>query len=309
MADTQEKYMVSRRERKYLFIAIILLLATGGLLWGIYSLLFNTEKDEVPKGRLHMDNVEDSKYVYVENYSDSKTGCDIYVRVRLNEYFEYGQGASDGSGKKTTIVRSGILNSNKPNRSDHSTWDIFDYYEDSADEVIDIRHFITLKLGGQTVYMPTFNKNYNSNEIDEQNLNKAYKNTQIISKAVMYPDLFNQGEVKFDKIEEHEARETLMGRVITMSKWKELGYPVDADLWVFDTDGWAYWAAPLKADTATGVLLNKVVVEYDINSDWYYEVVPELEYTTKENFVGMEYKTPEAVILLDKISGGDVEQG
>lgn len=293
--------MLSRREKRYLSLAIILLAATGGLIWGIHSLLFNTEIDEVPKGRLHIDNVDGNKYIYVENYSDAKTGCDIYVRVRLNEYFEY------GSGKKLTIVRGGVLNSSTPSKSRQSSWDAFDYYAEPSEELIDIRHFITLKLGGQTVYMPTFNKNYNSDEVDEQDLTKAYKNTQLMSKAAIYPDLFSEEGVRYDKVEEHEARETLMGRVISMSKWKELGYPIDEDLWVYDTDGWAYWAAPLGADTATGLLLNKIVIEYDINNDWYYDIVPELEYTTKENFVAMSSKTPEAVILLDKISGGDVE--
>lgn len=288
-------------------LAIILLLATGGLIWGMYSLLFNRVVDEIPKGRLHVDNIDGNKFIYVENYSDARTGCDIYVRVRLNEYFEYGRGAGEVSGKYITVVRSGILNSSTPLRDYPESWDAFDYDADPTDEVIDIRHFITLKLGGQIVYMPTFNKNYNNDDIDEKDLKKSYQNTQLVSKAAIYPDLFNEGQERYDKIEEHEARETKVGRVITMNKWKELGYPVDADLWVFDTDGWAYWAAPLEADAATGLLLNKVVVEYDINNDWYYDILPELEYTTKENFVAMESKTPEAVILLDKISGGDVE--
>lgn len=294
--------MISRREKRYISLAIILLLATAGLIWGIYAVIFNVEKDEIPKGRVHVDNVGDNKYVYVENYSDANTGCDIYVRVRLKEYFEY------GSGKKITVVRGGVLSNNTPMKSYNSTWDVYGYGIETSDEVIDIRHFITIKLGGQTVYMPTFNKNYNSDEVDEQDLKKPYMNTQIVSRPTTYPDPFNEGDVRYDKIEEHEARDTPLGRVITMSKWKELGYPVGENLWVYDTDGWAYWAAPLEADTATGVLLNKVVVEYDINNEWHYEIIPELEYTTKENFVAMENKSPDAVILLDKISGGDAEE-
>lgn len=301
--------MVIRSEGRMVVLVIILLTATVVLIYGIISLLFGTEIDVTPKGRLHVDNVEEYKYVYVENFGDSKTGCDIYVRVRLHEYFEYGYGAGgdDTNKKYITVVRSGILSTTPPLRNYPESWDIFDYYDEVNDDVVNIRHFINLKFGGQTIYMPTFNKNYNSDEVDEKDLDKPYKNTQILSMPTYYPDLFSEEGYRMDKIEEHEARETLVGRVLTMSQWKQLGYPVGENLWVFDTDGWAYWAQPLEADTATGVLLNKIVEGYDINSDWYYNINPVMEYTTKENFVAFEEKTSEAVILLDKISGGDVE--
>lgn len=49
-----------------------------------------------------------------------------------------------------------------------------------------------------------------------------------------------------------------------MSEWE--ADPKLGDFWVIDTNGWCYWASPLEAGEATGLLLDKVEATAEINA-------------------------------------------
>lgn len=51
--------------------------------------------------------------------------------------------------------------------------------------------------------------------------------------------------------------------------------------WVFDEDGWVYWAQPLEPRTATGVLLKKAISYQKDVGEWYYEISARAEYATR----------------------------
>lgn len=56
---------------------------------------------------------------------------------------------------------------------------------------------------------------------------------------------------------------------------------VRGSFWVFDTDGWVYWAQPLEPRTATGVLVkNTISYQRDIG-EWYYELSARAQYATR----------------------------
>ena len=81
--------------------------------------------------------------------------------------------------------------------------------------------------------------------------------------------------------ETHEAKNTQDCTVITYDQWKDM--PVEQQVgnyWVYDTDGWAYWAAPIMPNTATGLLLDGVSVTKTPGLEWYYAIDVEAQFST-----------------------------
>lgn len=84
--------------------------------------------------------------------------------------------------------------------------------------------------------------------------------------------------------ETHTAQETMHASVITMDEYKHKTDAEKADFlgWVYDVDGWAYWSQPIKPGTptdtdkyitnATGVLLDRIVLEQEPSDTWYYSI-------------------------------------
>ena len=56
-----------------------------------------------------------------------------------------------------------------------------------------------------------------------------------------------------------------------MSEWVSKGGPI-GNYWVLDTDGYAYWAAPLLPGQATGLLIHKVELIKKPPADYYYGI-------------------------------------
>lgn len=55
------------------------------------------------------------------------------------------------------------------------------------------------------------------------------------------------------------VQQTRQAEVMTMTQWKAAGSPI-GDYWVINPDdGWFYWASPLEAGEATGLLLDAVI--------------------------------------------------
>ncbi len=60
---------------------------------------------------------------------------------------------------------------------------------------------------------------------------------------------------------------------MTMEEWKAL--PEDQKVgpyWVYDTDGWAYWAQPIKPGETTGLLLDGINMTRVPDDNWYYGI-------------------------------------
>ncbi len=100
-------------------------------------------------------------------------------------------------------------------------------------------------------------------------------------------------------------------KVISMAAW--LALPPDdkmGDFWVYDTDGWAYWANPLTGGTATGCLLNsyKLKAGATPDSNWYYAIDVDMQCATRGDWGdGSVFQTnsltDDGEFLLDVISG------
>ena len=67
------------------------------------------------------------------------------------------------------------------------------------------------------------------------------------------------------------ATSTLDGTVMTMAEWKAAGSKPGA-YWVYDVDGWAYWAQAIEPGTATGLLLDGISLQKEPGDNWYYGI-------------------------------------
>lgn len=252
-------------------------------------------------GLADYDTMTYNKDVYVENFTSlASNGVQIYARVRLDEYMELGDGAGqlndDGtlaaSNKATSVVNGAKL-------EDKSTWTTYIYGDDSSV----FRTYWNLDNdGGKTIYMPTFNKNKDSLIADINGTFKAgfadYTDyagvtektdddvAEVDGTAVYDADSNTTDELGASKDynafvdsknitttqETHQITPTLEAEVISMEQWIKDGSK-QGNFWVYDVDGWAYWANPIDPQSATGLVLDGISrTDAIINEDWYYGI-------------------------------------
>ena len=250
-----------------------------------------------PGGRLHDDFDGRNKDVYVENFTDVADGTPIFARVRLDEYMELGVDAGkdqDSSDRNVDVVVAGTK------INDKTTW-ITRTPDDTDSPFAEYWEWTT---GGQTTYMPTFNKNKDSLQADINGTYEGdgsgtpyndyvdysepqYTETGITADAT-YDDDNNDADDENVRYEEetHIAKSTIDGTVITMDEWaerweayQEIPDPTEEDkaqvmgnFWVWDNDGWAYWANAIEPSTATGLLLDGIELVNPPSDNYYYGI-------------------------------------
>ena len=265
-------------------VGLAAVIALGGTFaWqSISQTALNEAMDTInPGGRLHDDFNGSNKNVYVENFT--KDGTAIFARVRLDEYMEIGN-------ENPVSVVDGAL------RDDKTTWTTrTPDSEGLLNEDETPVPYWTWKMGGQGVYMPTFNMNKDSLAAD---INGTYEGTKE-GDDVHYDDYEEyevgqtaDGDEVYDadtndadegenavegenihtvKDQMHTADLTGTAKVITMQEWIDGGCQI-GDFWVWDEDGWAYWARPIKSGETTGLLLDEIVHENPPSDSWYYGI-------------------------------------
>lgn len=285
-----------------------------------------------PGGRLHDDFDGRNKNVYVENFTEDGTA--IFARVRLDEYMEIGQGAgTEGEGNKATPVVADTL------LDDMSTWVTRTPGTEDITSNGDFAAYWDWNMGGQGIYMPTFNMNKDSLKAD---INGTYDGTSA-DDEIHYDDYVEYkvgdtatGDEIYDAdtndineerpvegvnittvaSQQHTAALTGNATVITMAKWIEDGMQT-GDFWVWDTDGWAYWANPIASGETTGLLLDEIVHTNPPSDSWYYGINVVGQFVTADdigflNGTGFydadagSAPTESAELLLEKITGTDI---
>ncbi len=256
------------------------------------------------------------KDVYVENFTTyAANGVQIFARIRLDEYMELGKDAGVAGNTTAKSVVVGATLDDKTSWTPHipnNTEDPFHEYwnwdissgEDEGE--------------GKVTYLPTYNKNKDSLAADingtfdadftdyvdyyaEANKTQNYyeiedadgnDNDELAQWNVDINNVIKTGELgdNYDQHvsitkKEHTVKESLSAYVITMEDWLKL--PADqqvGDFWVWDADGWAYWANAINPETATGALLQGISrTETVINEDWYYAINVVGQFITKDN--------------------------
>lgn len=287
-----------------------------------------------PGGRLHDDFNGRNKDVYVENFTEDGTA--IFARVRLDEYMEIGQGAgSDGDDNQAeSVIETATLgNKNSWTTRLPSGSTLLDEEGDA---------YWTWSMGGQTTYMPTFNMNKDSLQAD---INGTYDGTNDAD-DIHYDDYVDYSDPEnatktADEIydadtndveeeqpiegtnittvvdQEHTVKQTGTAVVITMQQWIEDYDMTPGAYWVWDTDGWAYWAQGIQPGTATGLLLDEIVHADPPSDSWYYGINVVGQFVTADdigflNGTGFYDEsagaapTANAELLLEKITGTNI---
>ena len=156
--------MMTQKKKKTLAAVGAVILAAVIILGGTFAWqsISQTALNEAaatlnPGGRLHDDFDGRNKDVYVENFTDDGTA--IFARVRLDEYMEIGQGAgADVDNQAESVIEGATL-------GDKTSWTTrLPSGSTLVDEEGDA--YWTWNMGGQTTYMPTFNKNKDSLQAD-----------------------------------------------------------------------------------------------------------------------------------------------
>lgn len=256
-------------------------------------------------GRIHDDWNGTSKDIYAENFSESQEegtkGTTLYVRIRLDEYMETGLDAgkeaeTDEEGNVSKRRVKLLVRENEGvevSYENPDTW-ITRKPEDTEENNPFVKYWEWI-YGGSTIYMPTFNKDSESLDID---VNGTYEGLAGTDKH--YDDYvsYTEGEAKtaiayYSHVEDAEAvdeteesveestdangtkEETHYAKstatMMTMNEWTEKGCPI-GNYWVWDSDGWYYWAMPLYPGETTGLLLDTVRPTVYMGERTYYGV-------------------------------------
>lgn len=319
------KKKAARRRRNSAMLAGIAalgLLVTGTLAWQSISqrAVNNNRLSEDETGaRLHDDFAEDqdviegaNKDVYVENYSGmneadpDNEGNTVYVRVRLQEYMEIGEGAglfdwevptgtpgaSPGPADYQALDETGTggvrdaVDENKATPviatnekgdpvtiTDILSWPVHIPGSSVSEDDTDMDYYWDWTMGGSKVYMPTFNRDNTSLLTDrtpyaQGEFTLSPPSTQTANAYYADPAL--------NKEETHEARSTLeTADVVLMEDWIASGKPLEDSgrgYWVGDTDGWFYWSKALEPGEATGLLLDGIQSINPPTGESYYAI-------------------------------------
>lgn len=297
-----------RKKLNIVGMLTVVLVISGTLAWQSFSQMALNEASHIfysPGGRLHDDFDGENKDIYIENYANLGTGEVVFARIQLSEYLEYGEGAGLTDNEKSQLYddipelivpRGDKHNQDElPDFEDETTWDTYLYGSKADKDKETIRTYRDLEFGGYTIYMPTFNMDINSIEAD---INGTYAEASEIEDGREHYDDYHryylgetlvadakrafrdlggpvespiEGTHYYYREESHQTERTLSSYVMSMSDWVGRGQPI-GPYWVYDTDGWAYWADAISPKTATGLLLDEIVISEETKGDWFYGV-------------------------------------
>ena len=312
-------------------VLVVVIAMTGTYAWRSISqtALNEAAAGSNPGGRLHDDFDGENKDIYVENFSDTDY---IFARIQLREYMETGK---DAGLDKNNPARDAVPVMAGTDINNTASWTV---HTPGASHASFHSTYWKWTMGGSTVYMPTFNKNKDSLAADINGTfagpdgdpateNDRYGDyvdyilgQQKTDDAVYDADADEddegaaavEGEDILTQEEIHTAKQTQSATVLTMAEWKAQGSPT-GKYWVYDTDGWAYWAEAIEPGEATGLLLDGIELQKHL-SDWYYAIHVSAQFATGDDIGNkvdgtgffQDGVTDDAFLLLSRITENPV---
>ena len=312
-------------------VLVVVIAMTGTYAWRSISqtALNEAAAGSNPGGRLHDDFDGENKDIYVENFSDTDY---IFARIQLREYMETGK---DAGLDKNNPARDAVPVMAGTDINNTASWTV---HTPGASHASFHSTYWKWTMGGSTVYMPTFNKNKDSLAADINGTfagpdgdpateNDRYGDyvdyilgQQKTDDAVYDADADEddegaaavEGEDILTQEEIHTAKQTQSATVLTMAEWKAQGSPT-GKYWVYDTDGWAYWAEAIEPGEATGLLLDGIELQKRL-SDWYYAIHVTGQFATGDDIGNkgdgtgffQDGVTDDAFLLLSRITENPV---
>ncbi|WP_157456547.1 DUF6273 domain-containing protein [Carnobacterium maltaromaticum] len=272
--------MKNNRKRSLLAIAFlaVLLFISGTFAWTSFSQRALNENDgeggNPGGGRIHDDynKLSGNKDIYGENYGDQE----LFVRIKLSEYFEMnGKPLVSGTAK-----------------DQRNSWTPYVLPETTA-PTNDYRTYVNWTLGGDKVYLPTFNTNSADLSTDAAGDAIDFITNGATALGDGSQDFFTKDqevENPDDATQKHKAQSTLKQSKapISMADWKALpANEKTGDFWVVDTDGWAYWGNKLQPNASTSLLLDQIGMDETalstIDGKWYYGIDVVGEFVTEND--------------------------
>ena len=311
-------------------VLVVVVALTGTYAWRSFSqtALNEAASGGNPGGRLHDDFNGSNKDVYVENFGDTP----IFARVQLREYMETGK---DAGINKDDPDRDAAPVLTRTDINDTATWTVHTPGDPHASFH---NEYWKWTMGGETVFMPTFNKNKDSlaadingtfagpdgdpaTDYDRYADYVEYALGEQKTGSAVYDadaDEDDEGDAAIEGVdiatqeETHTAKATQNATVLSMAEWKAQGSPT-GKYWVYDTDGWAYWAEPIIPGEATGLLLDEIELQKSL-TDWYYAIHVTAQFATADDLGSktdsdgffQDGVTDDAFLLLSKISGNTI---
>ena len=312
-------------------VLVVVIAMTGTYAWRSISqtALNEAAAGSNPGGRLHDDFDGRNKDIYVENFSDTDY---IFARIQLREYMETGK---DAGLDKNNPARDAVPVLAGTDINNTATWTV---HTPGASHSFFHSTYWKWTMGGSTVYMPTFNKNKDSLAADINGTfagpdgDPATENDRygdyvdyILGQQKTDDAVYDADEDEDDEgaaavegvdiltqEETHTAKQTQSATVLTMAEWKAMGAPV-GKYWVYDTDGWAYWAEAIEPGEATGLLLDGIELQKRL-SDWYYAIHVTGQFATGDDIGNkgdgtgffQDGVTDDAFLLLSRITENPV---
>ena len=296
------------------------LLLGGTFAWqSVNQTALNEASDVInPGGRLHDDFNGSNKDVYVENFAEEP----IYARIQLSEYFEIiANHGVEGVESSTTILGNKAESTDgEGNPVVEYTYETFTNYESldgttlaagvagtydsNAEEGETGYAWWSWETGGSTVYMPTFNMNKDSLQADingtyvdavggisdrdgdqYENYVEYEDGDSVFGTEIYDADANNveDGGIKEILDVEHTARYTGDATLISMDEWENDYNSEPGPYWVYDTDGWVYWAQAIQPGTATGLLLDGIELNQVMDDSWYYAINVVAQFVTGDD--------------------------
>lgn len=301
LVRNEEKRLKKKNYVKLIVVAVTasMGLAVGTFAWQSISQKQVNEKRGTagPGARVHDDFNGENKDVYVENYTETDGGAKVYVRVRLDEYMEVGNdaGITEDADHQPLENRDAVSLIEGADIQQTNTWRT--RLPDDTEDTNPFMKYWIWGYGGATIYMPTFNKNKDSLTVD---VNGTYQgdgtgvpyndyDTYTLGQSVEDTAYYDADSDSIDEQpgspgnggdldknytaekETHYALSTATASVVTMETWKKAGMPI-GDFWVWDSDGWFYYAKAVAPETATGLLLDSVNIKNYPEGDYYYAI-------------------------------------
>lgn len=299
----------------------VALLVTGTFAWrSISQQATNKFKGEVnPGARLHDDFNGSNKDIYVENFTDPNNGANVYARIQLKEYMEIGSDAGKASDGTTRTNRNvTVIGKKDADVNDINTWHTHKIDIDTA-EAVEFHGYWAWIMGNEDTkvdnyYMPTFNKDNESLDADingtlegidgNSNTGTPYDDYQewTSTSTMSQKETLNGGVQSTDTVEHTAKKVDYHAKVISMKQWKEEGKKTGA-FWVYDSDGWAYWAQAIAPGETTGLLLNEVKNTTTPEESYYYAIHAIAQFATAGDWAGFDGDiTSDGRDLLDNVA-------
>ncbi len=129
---------------------------------------------------------------------------------------------------------------------------------------------------------------WDSDTLDEPRLND-YDNGGVTTSDTTPID---SADVLHRENQTHNAEQiTSTATVITMDQWIAMGSPVGA-YWVYDKDGWAYWAQAIAPGDTTGLFLDGISMNKTPDENWYYGINVVAQFATAGDLRAFDQAAP-----------------